>query len=76
MIGVILILLCWHIFNVMLLTVETNRSVTVFALNFFTYLPESQIYKKKKYIFIQTNSFFIFTCPNLILLVPGFEQVG
>jgi hypothetical protein len=30
----------------------------------------------KKKLFIQTNSFIIFTCPNPVLLVPGFGQVG
>ena len=38
----------------------------VFALILFTYLPESQIYKK--FLFIQTNSFIIFTCLNPVLL--------
>ena len=50
---------------------------SVFALIFFTYmyLPESQIYKKC--LFIQTNSFIIFTCPNPVLLVPaGFGLVA
>jgi len=27
-------------------------------------------------MFIQTNSFTIFTCPNPVLLVQGFGQVG
>ena len=40
----------------------------VFVLILFTYLPESQIQKKK---IIQTNSFIIFTCPNQVLLVPA-----
>jgi hypothetical protein len=31
------------------------------------YLPESQIWKI--FLFIQTNSFIIFTCPNPVLLV-------
>ena len=47
---------------------------TVFALIYFTYLPKSQILEKN--LFIQTNSFIIFTCPNPVLLVPGFWQVG
>jgi len=34
----------------------------VFALIFVTYLPESQI--KKNFLFIQRNSFIIFTFPN------------
>ena len=46
----------------------------VFALIFFTYLPENQI--QKNCLFIQTNSFIIFTGPNPVLLVPGFGQVG
>jgi len=41
---------------------------------FFTYLPKSQIYKNC--LFIQTNYFIIFTCPDPVLLVPGFGQVG
>ena len=44
------------------------------SLQFFTYLPNSQI--QKNFLFIQTNSFIIFTCPNPVLLVPGFGQVG
>ena len=39
------------------------QSFTDFALSFFTYLPESQI-------------FIIFTCLNPVLLVPGFGQVS
>ena len=35
--------------------------ITVYGLIFSTYLPESQI--MKKFLFIQTNSFIIFTCP-------------
>jgi len=31
---------------------------------------------RKKIIFIQANSFIIFTCPNPVLLVLGFDQVG
>ena len=30
----------------------------------------------KKILFIQTNSFIIFTCQNPVLLVPSFGQVG
>ena len=50
------------------------KSHGVFALIFFTYLPESQI--QKNILFIQTNPFIIFTCPNSALLVPGIGQVG
>ena len=42
--------------------------------NCFHLLPKSQIQKERK--IIQTNSFIIFTCPNPVLLVPGFVQVG
>jgi hypothetical protein len=40
------------------------------CFNFFTY----KMYLSAK--FIQTNSFIIFTCPNLALLVPNFGHVG
>ena len=46
-----------------------NRSL---YLNFFS--PTCP--KAKKFLFIQTNSFIIFTSPNPVLLVPGFGQVG
>ena len=46
----------------------------VFALIFFTYLPENQIWKIC--LLIQTNSFIIFTSPNPVLLVQIFGQVG
>jgi len=45
------------------------------CLNFF-HLLSRKSNLEKKIIFIQTNSFIIFTCPNPVLLVPGFEQVG
>ena len=51
-----------------------NVCKAVFILIFFTYLPESQILTK--ILFIQANSFIIFTCLNPVLLVPGFGQVG
>jgi hypothetical protein len=38
-------------------------------------LPRKPNLERKKK-FIQTNSFRIFTCPNPVLLVPGFGQVG
>ena len=56
------------------ITCNYLQFTTVFALIVFTYLPESQI--KKKIIFIQTNSFINFTCPNPVFLVPSFRQVG
>ena len=37
------------------------RQVAVFVLFFFGYSPESQI--QKRFLFIETNSFIIFTCP-------------
>ena len=40
----------------------------------FTYLPKSQI--QTNFLFIQTNSFIIFTCQNPVFLVPSFGQVG
>jgi hypothetical protein len=46
----------------------------VFALIIFTYLPEIQIYNF--FLFIQTNSFIIFTRPNLVLPVPGLMALG
>jgi hypothetical protein len=46
---------------------QLELSIPAFAFIFFTYLPESQIYKK--FLFIQTDSFTIFTCPNPVLLV-------
>jgi hypothetical protein len=49
--------------------ISNERSLAVFALIFFTYLAESQI--KNKFLFIQTNSFIIFTCPNPVLFVLG-----
>ena len=33
-------------------------------------------FRRKKKIFIQTNSFILFTCLNPVLLVLGFGQVG
>ena len=48
--------------------------LAVFALIFFTYLPECQIWKNC--LFIQTNSFIIFTCHNPVLLVLGIGQVS
>ena len=48
--------------------------ITILALIFFNYMPESKI--QKNFLFIQTNYFIIFTCQNPVLLVPGFGQVG
>ena len=31
---------------------------------------------EKKILYIQTNSFIVFTCQNAVLLIPGFTQVG
>ena len=54
--------------------VKSPKIHSVFALIFFTYLPKSQI--QKKIIFIQTNSFIIFTCSIPVLLVPDLGEVG
>jgi len=45
------------------------------CLNFFHPLARKPNLENK-YLFIQTNSFIIFTCLNPVLLVPGFTQVG
>jgi len=48
---------------------------TSLCLKFFSpTCPKAKI--QKKFLFIQTNSFIIFTCPNPVLLVSGFGQVG
>ena len=56
------------------LTYQIQIQILSLCLNCFTYLPETQI--KKKIIFIQTNSFIIFTCPNPVFFVSGFGQEG
>ena len=50
------------------------RYISVFALIFSTTYRKAKF--RKKYLFIQTNSFITFTCPKPILLVPGYGQVG
>jgi hypothetical protein len=58
---------------VLLITVKYSHKtvkMAVCALMFFTYMPENQIFEK--IMFIQTIFFIIFTCPNPVLLVPGF----
>ena len=45
-----------------------------FCLNFFHLLAQKP--NLEKIIFIQTNSFMIFTCPNPVFLVPDFGQMG
>ena len=54
--------------------VSICKYLPVFALSFFTYLPESQIYKF--FLFIQTNSFIIFTCPNSSFICPRLRESG
>jgi len=46
-----------------------KKNVTVFV---FAQKPNLD----KQIIFIQTNSFIIFACPNPVLLVPDFRKVG
>jgi hypothetical protein len=53
--------------------IENLLTRTVFALIFFHLLTRKP---KKTKLFIQTNSFLIFTCPNPDLLATGFEQEG
>jgi hypothetical protein len=58
---------------VLLITVKYSHKtvkMAVCALMFFTYMPENQIFEK--IMFIQTIFFIIFTCPNPVVLVPGF----
>ena len=53
----------------------TIKQLCSLCLNFFR-LVLAREPNLEKIIFIQTNSFIIFTCPNPVLLVPGFGQVG
>jgi len=50
------------------------RAKTVFAFFLFIYIFCTCLKAKfrKNCLFIQTNSYIIFTCPNPVLLVPGF----
>ena len=45
------------------------------CLNFVHLLARKPNLEKKN-LFIQTNSFIFFTCPNPMSLVPGFGQMG
>jgi len=48
-----------------------------FSLCLIFFLPTCPKAKIRKfYLFIQTNSFIIFICPNPVLLVMGFRQVA
>ena len=47
---------------------------TSLCLNSFHLLARKR--NLEKFQFIQTNSFMIFTCPNPVLLVSSFGQVG
>ena len=56
------------------LTYQIQRQILSLCLNVFP--PTCPKAKLKINLFIQTNSFIIFTCPNPVLLVSGFGQVG
>ena len=49
---------------------KLEHSFVVFAFLFSPTCPKAKF--RKKNIFIQTNSFIIFACPNPVLLVKGF----
>jgi hypothetical protein len=49
---------------------EVNNYTFSLCLNFFHLLARKPNLEKKKYLFL------FFTCPNQVLLVPGFGQVG
>ena len=53
---------------------NTFHYVNNLCLNLFHLLARKPNLEKK-IIFIHTNSFIIFTCPNPVLLVPGLGQV-
>ena len=62
-------------------TLDIQKSVTgkskselSLRLNFVHLLARKP--NVENFLFIQTNSFIIFTGPNPVLLVPGFGQVG
>jgi hypothetical protein len=52
----------------------TSNFTAVFALMFSPTCQKAKF--KRKIISIHTNSFIIITCPNPVLLVSGFGQVG
>ena len=52
----------------------TSNFTAVFALMFSATCQKAKF--KRKIISIHTNSFIIITCPNPVLLVLGFRQVG
>ena len=56
----------------MLVTAWYDHSL---CINFFHLLARKPNLEKKK-LFIQSNSFVIFTCPNPVLLDLGFGQLG
>ena len=45
------------------------KLIAIFAIIFFTYFPRKS--NLEKFLFIQTNSIIIFTCPNPVLRVPA-----
>jgi hypothetical protein len=57
------------------LCIQLNTQIVSLCLNFFHLLARKPNLEKKV-LFIQTNSFIIFTCPNPVSLVTGFGQVG
>jgi hypothetical protein len=50
--------------------------VLIFSPTFFVLAQNLAKAKFRKKKIIQTNYFILFTCPNLVLLVPAFGQVG
>ena len=71
--------LCYEIDIYMLWHKPSNFTLAsnftaVFALLFSPTCQKAKF--KRKIISIHTNSFIIITCPNPVLLVPGFGQVG
>jgi hypothetical protein len=62
------------IYDVFIHVKVSNGKCFCLCLNFFHLLARKS--NLEKCLFIQTNSFIIFICPNSVLLVPGFGQVG
>ena len=62
------------VYDVFIHVKVSNGKCLRLCLNFFHLLARKS--NLEKFLFIQTNSFIIFTCPNSVLLVPGFGQVG
>ena len=69
----------WYMFLHLFSVIPESKTsfsilITVFALILFNLLARKPNLEKK-IIFIQTNSFIMFTCTNPVLLVPGCKQV-